>query len=57
MEKTVVKQKKLVREMYQACVKNDVEKLSQLRKKEFKKILKHKTQCKKFQSHWTVVSI
>ena len=43
-----MKQKKLVKEVLNACLTNDNEKLYDLRLEEFKKILKHKEKNKPF---------
>jgi hypothetical protein len=53
----MVKQKKLVKEVYQACIDHDDVKLAELRKSEFEKIIKRKEQGRKFNSRWTVVKI
>ena len=52
-----MRQRKLVQELYQACLNHDIEKLAQLRKQEFAKILKRKSQGKQFTPKWTVVRI
>lgn len=50
-----MKQKKLVQELYNACLKGDKAREEELRKKEFEKILKHKAKGKPFGPKWTVV--
>ena len=50
-----MKQSKLLREVYQACFDQDTERLNELRKKEFKKILKHKAEGKPWTPKWTLV--
>ena len=52
-----MKQKKLVREVYQACLSHDAEKMAQLRKVEFKKIFKHRAEGKPFDTKWSLVTI
>jgi hypothetical protein len=52
-----MKQRKLIHEVYKACFDHDTERLAQLRKKEFAKILKHKAEGKPFTPKWTVVQI
>jgi len=53
----VMKQKKLVAKMYQACLDNDVKKVQELKKKQFEKIIKRKAQGKEFDSKWHVVTV
>ena len=48
-----MKQKKLVKEMYRACLDHNLE--QELIKKEFKKIFKHQEKGKKFNTKWTVI--
>lgn len=52
-----MKQRKLVKRVYQACLDHDKEALYQLRLKEFAKIIKHKEQGKLFSGKWTIVRI
>lgn len=52
-----MKQKKMVKEIYKACLDHDNERLAELRKEEFAKIIKHKAEGKAFTNKWTVVQI
>ena len=52
-----MKQRKLVHALYSACLDNDAEKISKLRKLEFSKIFKHRAEGKPFNAKWTVVKI
>ena len=52
-----MKQSKLVRKIYEACVNHDAEKQHELRKKEFAKIFKHKNKGKLFTTKWTLVQL
>lgn len=52
-----MKQSKLVEQIYKACIDGDQKKLSQLKKHEFEKIIKHKSKNKQFTAKWAVVQI
>jgi hypothetical protein len=52
-----MKQNKLVTQVYQACLANDTEKVAELRKKEFVKIVKHKAAGKSFTTKWIVITV
>ena len=52
-----MKQHKLVREVYTACLGHDAEKLAQLQKQEFRKIFEHRRKGKPFDPKWTVVRL
>jgi len=52
-----MKQNKLIRKVYQACINHDAEKQQELRKKEFAKIVKHKAAGKSFDGKWTLVRV
>ena len=52
-----MRQRKLVMELYKACFDHDAKKMTELKKKEFEKILKRKAEGRPFTNRWTVVQI
>ena len=52
-----MKQKKLLKQLYQACVAHNVERLANLRTQEFAKIMKRRAQGRSFTGRWHVVSV
>jgi hypothetical protein len=52
-----MKQSKLVRKVYRACISHDAEKQQKLRRKEFAKIVKHKAAGKSFDTKWTLIQV
>jgi len=52
-----MRQKKLIRKLYQACVAHDQDCIEQLRREEFLKIFRRRAKGQPFTSRWTVVSV
>lgn len=52
-----MKQKKLVKETFKACLTGDNERIYTLRMEEFKKIFKRKEKNKPFSARWTIVKL
>jgi hypothetical protein len=53
-----MKQRKLIREVYKACIEHNADRLVELRLEEFRKILKRKAEGKAFISpKWAIVRL
>lgn len=53
----VMRQKKLVRKLYQASITHDAQRVQKLHREEFLKIFRRRAQSKTFTPKWTVVSV
>lgn len=52
-----MKQKKLVAKLYRACFTHDADQLEALRREEFRKILKRRSEGKPFTTRWVIVRV
>ena len=50
-----MKQSILLKKLYKACLNHDSKTEGKLRKKELKKIIKHRKEGKKFDAKWTII--
>jgi len=53
----MIKQKKLIHELYRACFEHDDKKIQELRKVEFEKIFQRRESGKPFTNRWTLIRI
>jgi len=52
-----MRQKKILKELYQACVEHNKAKIAELRREEFRKIFQRRAKSKPFTTRWTLVRI
>ncbi len=52
-----MKQKNLIQQVYQACIRHDTQALKNLQQEEFQKIFQRRKKHKDFDAKWTVVRL
>jgi len=52
-----MKQRKLLQELYKACLTQNNKKIAEIQSEEFRKIFKHRDKGKPFGAKWTIVNI
>jgi hypothetical protein len=53
----IMKQRKLLQELYKACLTQNNKKIAEIQSEEFRKIFKHRDKGKPFGAKWTIVNI